>query len=153
MGGLWIQNLGKKLNLHKLVEVSPFRIITQIWYMLGINGCMCMYNPKYNSWNSWEAMGTFGSVKIKRKQQKSCFLCWCTRSASYPSPGRGAAESCEHLRATCEELRATCEELRATSGSLQQGAATLGKSFSSLGKLSNTLFNPFLSRVEVVLWS
>ncbi|WJX78124.1 hypothetical protein P8452_61377 [Trifolium repens] len=52
--------------------------------------------------------------------------------ASYPSPGRGAAESCEHLRATCEELRATCEELRATSGSLQQGAATLGKSFSSL---------------------
>ncbi|KAK2424139.1 hypothetical protein QL285_034530 [Trifolium repens] len=107
---------------------------------------MCVYLEQYNSWNYWEAMGTFGSVKIKRKQQKSCFLCWCTRSASYPSPGRGAAESCEHLRATCEELRATCEELRATceelratceelratSGSLQQGAATLGKSFSSL---------------------
>ncbi|KAK2424140.1 hypothetical protein QL285_034531 [Trifolium repens] len=113
---------------------------------LGNLHCMCVYLEQYNSWNYWEAMGTFGSVKIKRKQQKSCFLCWCTRSASYPSPGRGAAESCEHLRATCEELRATCEELRATceelratceelratSGSLQQGAATLGKSFSSL---------------------
>jgi hypothetical protein len=107
-------------------------------------------------------MGTLGSVEIGRKTRKITFM-QSGALAERVSPRQGElllvpAESCgvlratcEELRATCEELRATCEELRATSGSLQQGAATLGKSFSSLGKLSNTLFNPFLSRVEVVL--
>jgi hypothetical protein len=100
-------------------------------------------------------MGTLGSVEIGRKTRKITFM-QSGALAERVSPRQGElllvpAESCGVLRATCEELRATCEELRATSGSLQQGAATLGKSFSSLGKLSNTLFNPFLSRVEVVL--
>jgi hypothetical protein len=61
------------------------------------------------------------------------------------------AESCGELRATCEELRATCEELREPAVVCSKVLPPLGKSFSSLGKLSNTLFIPFLSRVEVVL--
>ena len=140
MGGLWIQNLGKKLNLHKLVEVSPFRIITQIWYMLGINGCMCMYNPKYNSWNSWEAMGTFGSVKIERNLQNRAFLCWCTRSASWCSPGRDPAEACGSLR----EPAGACENLRSPAACLLQGAACLqqGAACLLLGAVPSSC-NPF----------
>jgi hypothetical protein len=160
MGGLWIQNLGKKLNLHKLVEVSPFRIITQIWYMLGINGCMCMYNPKYNSWNSWEAMGTFGSVKIERNLQNRAFLCWCTRSASWCSPGRDPAEACGSLRepartcgallpACCKVLPACCKVLPACSKVLPACCLVLSLPRVILFKHGELFLNPNCSSFKL----
>jgi hypothetical protein len=61
------------------------------------------------------------------------------------------AESCGEAAVTCGEAAGTCGEATVTCGSLWQGAATPHETLSSLGKLSNTLFTPSLSRVEVVL--
>ncbi|KAK2454602.1 hypothetical protein QL285_002146 [Trifolium repens] len=68
-------------------------------------------------------------------------------------PGGKLRATCEELRATCEELRATCEELREPAVVCSKVLPPLGNPFSSLGKLSNTLFTPFSSRMEVVLRS
>jgi hypothetical protein len=126
-----------------------------------IDHCMWVYNPKYNSWNVWEAMGTFGSVEIGRKSAKSCFsvLVHTLKRAS-PRQGEVLRWPAGKLRWPAGKLRWPAGKLREPAGKLRWLAGScgevlppLGKSFSSLGKLSNTLFIPFLSRVGVVLWS
>jgi hypothetical protein len=101
-----------------------------------IDHCMWVYNPKYNSWNVWEAMGTFGSVEIGRKSAKSCFsvLVHTLKRAS-PRQGESCgvlAESCGEAAVTCGEAAVTCGEAAVTCG---EAAVTCGEAAVTCGKL------------------